>query len=477
MTPLIEELPQDCTVHDAFVRFASDPGTVLFDSAITGALGRYSFLAIKPSRTWIVDQPENGTNPFEHIAAVMDQHRTEPVDGLPPFQGGATGLLSYDLGRCFERLPTPPVNEFNIPAAIMHLHEAVVAWDHHQKRCWIIGHGPVDANESARTRSAKELLAEFRNRMQSPLPSREVPLPSEVPSSTRVDIESPFATPLSGPAFDDLPGLRSNFSQSEYLQAVQRVIDFIYAGDIFQANLSQRLMFPSQLDPVTQYLRLREANPAPFAGYFAHDDWAVMSSSPERFLQLRSRTLSTRPIKGTRQRRLDPQADLYSGDELRESEKDTAENIMIVDLLRNDLSRVCKPGEIRVPELCTVESYETVLHLVSEVTGILRDGATFWDALAATFPGGSITGAPKIRAMEIITELEQVARGPYCGSLFYHSYTGDADSNILIRTMTQRYGWLQFPAGGGIVAQSEPQNEYEETLHKARGLLKSLSAG
>jgi para-aminobenzoate synthetase component 1 len=268
--------------------------------------------------------------------------------------------------------------------------------------------------------------------------------------------------------------LLSNFDHAAYLAAVERVIELICAGDVFQANLSQRLLFPAKRPALQQYLSLQKKNPAPFAGYFAHRDWAILSASPERFLQLRNGTVSTRPIKGTRQRGSVPEADLYRRDELRESEKDRAENVMIVDLLRNDLSRVCRPGSIRVPELCMVETYETVSHLVSEIQGELEEGRGFWDLIEATFPGGSITGAPKIRAMQIISELEQVARGPYCGSLFYLGFDGTADSNILIRTMTQRGGWLSFPAGGGIVAQSNPEEEYQETLHKVRGLVQSL---
>ena len=215
-------------------------------------------------------------------------------------------------------------------------------------------------------------------------------------------------------------------------------------------------MFPAEIDPLSLYGRLRTCNPAPFAAYLAEDDWAVISASPERFLRVDQGRVETRPIKGTRQRHSGPEADLYTRDELRESDKDQAENVMIVDLLRNDLSRVCRPGSINVPRLCAVETYQTVQHLVSEVTGELGHGEDFWSLLAATFPGGSITGAPKIRAMEIIRELEQVARGAYCGTMFYCGFDGTADSSILIRTFTHRRGWIQCPVGGGIIAQSDP---------------------
>jgi para-aminobenzoate synthetase component 1 len=272
-----------------------------------------------------------------------------------------------------------------------------------------------------------------------------------------------------------LQGLLSNFSRDDYLRAVERAIEYIYAGDVFQVNLSQRLLYPADRDPLELYLRLRERNPAPMAGYFTHDDWAVASASPERFVCVSNGVVETRPIKGTRSRRAGPEADLFTRDELRESEKDQAENVMIVDLLRNDLSRVCAPGSVRVPELCRVETYETVQHLVSEIRGQLDPGRSAWDLLRAVFPGGSVTGAPKVRSMEIIAELEPTARGPYCGNLFYVGFNGQLDSSILIRTFTIRNGWIQCPVGGGIVAQSDPAAEYEETLVKAEGMLRALS--
>lgn len=231
-------------------------------------------------------------------------------------------------------------------------------------------------------------------------------------------------------------------------------------------------MYPSVEPPLELYQRLRTRNPAPFGGCFFRDDWAVLSASPERFIQLNRGIAETRPIKGTRSRPNDPQVDLFTADELRESEKDVAENLMIVDLLRNDLSRVCRSGSIRVPQLCEVENYETVQHLVSVVQGELKPGHDAWDLLRATFPGGSITGAPKVRAMEIIAELEQVARGPYCGSLFYVGFDGRCDSNILIRTFVVRRGWVQCSVGGGVTVKSDAAAEYNETLHKAAGMLR-----
>ncbi|MCB9938237.1 MAG: aminodeoxychorismate synthase component I [Planctomycetaceae bacterium] len=266
----------------------------------------------------------------------------------------------------------------------------------------------------------------------------------------------------------------SNFSRASYLTAVQRVIDYIYAGDVFQVNLSQRLLCPATDDAISLYLRLRERNAATFAGYFDLGDFQIASASPERFVQVRDGCVEARPIKGTRQRTARPEADLFAADDLRQSEKDRAENVMIVDLLRNDMSRVCRADSVQVTQLCELEAYEYVQHLVSAIRGHLDDGKTAFDLIRAAFPGGSITGAPKVRAMEIISELEPTARGAYCGSLGYIGFDGSMDLSILIRTITACRGWWQLPVGGGIVAQSNPQQEYEETWHKATGMLKAL---
>ena len=270
------------------------------------------------------------------------------------------------------------------------------------------------------------------------------------------------------------PGVTSNFSKDGYLRAVERVIDYIYAGDVFQVNLSQRLLAAARDNPVSLYRRLRRCNPAPFAGYFDAGQFQILEPSPERFLQVLDGEVETRPIKGTRPRCGDPAADRAAEAELLASEKDRAENVMIVNLLRNDLARVCRPESVRVGQLCGVEAYEHVLHLVSAVRGRLRENCSPLDLVRAAFPGGSVTGAPKVRAMEIIAELEPTARGAYCGSLGYLGFDGSLDLNILIRTITAGRGWWQFPVGGGIVADSTPEREYEETWHKAEGLLRAL---
>jgi len=271
-------------------------------------------------------------------------------------------------------------------------------------------------------------------------------------------------------------GLRSTFTRRGYLDAVARVRDYIIAGDIFQANLSQRLEAPLEEDPWHLYRRLREVNPAPFAAYLEFDGVYVASASPERFLQLDcTGHVETRPIKGTRPRGISPEHDAALSRALWDSEKDRAENLMIVDLLRNDLSRCCRPGTVRVPELFALEGYRTVHHLVSTVVGELDPGRSAEDLLAAAFPGGSITGAPKVRAMEIIAELEPTRRGLYCGSIGYLSATGAMDTSIVIRTLVAAGGRVTFSVGGGIVADSDPESEYQETLQKAHALITAIA--
>jgi para-aminobenzoate synthetase component 1 len=269
--------------------------------------------------------------------------------------------------------------------------------------------------------------------------------------------------------------LTSNFDRDSYLATVLRAIEYIHAGDCFQVNIAQRLLYPARTPTLELYLRLRERNPATFAGYFNLGDYQIASASPERFLRVQGEAVETRPIKGTRPRGPTPDEDQARIAELLRSEKDRAENIMIVDLLRNDLGRVCRYGSVKVEAVCRVETFPFVHHLVSEVRGRLREGQGPVDLLRAAFPGGSVTGAPKIRAMEIIAELEPTARGPYCGCLGYIGFDRTMDTNILIRTCTGGRGWVQFPVGGGIVADSVPEREYEETWHKAEGILRALA--
>ena len=468
--PLVHELTPAPDVMQALGAVADWPRVLLLESALKRAhVGRYSFLTADPIATFEIARAEFGCDPFAQIRSRMCEFGAEPMPELPPFQGGAAGLMSYELGRCWERVPAAAHDQFQLPALAAGIYDWVLAWDHVAERAWIISQGYPETAPAARAERAARRINEVLERLK-----RGRSEASEKPGLWGERLpESELAPQFPAPG---LAGLTSDFSREGYLRAVARAIEYIYAGDVFQVNLSQRLLYPLEQSPLELYARLRNRNPAPFAGYFAGQDWAVVSASPERFVCVTDGEVETRPIKGTRRRGSGPEADLYTRDELRESEKDQAENVMIVDLLRNDLSRVCAPGSIRVPALCAVETYETVQHLVSEIRGRLSPGRDAWDLFGAAFPGGSITGAPKVRAMEIIAELEPTARGPYCGSLFYAGFDGRVDSSILIRTFTCRRGWIQCPVGGGIVAQSDPEAEYLETLHKAEGMLRALRA-
>jgi para-aminobenzoate synthetase component 1 len=472
--PLVEELGPAPAAFEAFYRLAVLPHVVFFDSALAHPrLGRYSFVAADPF-LWISArgtcvrvrgeaQARQPADPFAVLAECLGRFRAEPVAGLPPFQGGAAGLFGYDLCHHIERLPRPAHDEFETPDLGIGLYDWVLAFDHGQNRAWLVSTGFPESGTGQRRHAARR-AAEVKRRLRAP-PQAPRPLEADSP------VQPAAAWPV--PGFERLA---SSFRREEYLATARRAVEYIHAGDCFQVNLSQRLLWPAEESPIELYRRLRACNPAPFGGYLDLGTFAVASASPERFLWVEGERVETYPIKGTRPRGRTPDEDRALVQELLASPKDRAENVMIVDLLRNDLGRVCRYGSVEVAAVCRLESYPFVHHLVSEVHGRLRLGQGPIDLLRAAFPGGSVTGAPKVRAMEIIAELEPTARGPYCGSLGYIGFDGSTDTNILIRSLTIGRGWAQFPVGGGIVADSVPEQEYEETWHKAAGMLRAVEA-
>jgi len=469
--PLVEEIRPLCGEEELFLRLAGRRHCLFLDSAMKGpTLGRYSFLAADPFEylEFTADQAAQGADGLGLLAQKMAAYRADAVPGLPPFQGGAAGLLSYDLGRQLETLPRPRIDEFRAPLLAVGFYDVVIALDHSEGRGWIISQGFPAIEPAARLDRAASRLKEVRSWLSGPVPDS----PRSSSRSTLPPVTADELSPQH--AAGGIEGLSSNFPRQGYLHAVRRAIDYVYAGDVFQVNLAQRLLYPACDDSAGLYLRLRRRNPAPFAGYFDLGGFQIASASPERFFTVRDGSVEARPIKGTRPRTLKPEADRSAAEALQSSEKDRAENVMIVDLLRNDLSKVCRPESVCVSRLCGLEVYAYVQHLVSVIRGRLRDECGAVDLVKAAFPGGSVTGAPKIRAMEIIAELEPTARGPYCGSLGYLGFDGTMDLSILIRTITAGRGWWQFPVGGGIVAQSDPQQEYQETWDKAEGLLRAL---
>jgi para-aminobenzoate synthetase component 1 len=413
------------------------------------------------------------THALTAVRELLAPHRAEPIPGLPPFQGGAAGYLAYDWGAVLERLPSPHYDDLAIPDVVLPIYDWVIAWDHLEHRAWVISTGLPATGAEKSQRSAirlRSVLARLRDDSLSTEISHSPTVPAEQ------DVERAPSYPVSDTELPTGIDLRSSFTHRGYLGALTRVREYIIAGDIFQANLSQRFEAPLTESPWTLYRRLRAINPAPFAAFLDFGAVTVASASPERFLRLDTAgQVEARPIKGTRPRGVYPAHDAALGRALQESAKDRAENLMIVDLMRNDLSRVSVAGSVRVPELFTLERYATVHHLVSTVTGTLGPGRDAIDLLCATFPGGSITGAPKVRAMEIIAELEPSRRGAYCGSIGYISLTGVMDTSIVIRTYQAVRGRVYFSAGGGIVADSDPEQEYRETFDKARALIRALA--
>lgn len=476
---VVRELCPAPDVESCFMRFRELPYCLLLDSALRNPeLGRYSFLMADPFAVHRFDESleqQAEHDPFAAIAEHLAHYPSPTIADLPPFQGGVAGLLSYELGRNFESLPAPEFDSQVCLRILLGSYDVVLAWDHAQNRAWLISQGWPEHDPALRKTRARARLELFERLLATPLDdvvavrkSWPVQLPPrECDASNTQAVHRPRVP-------THWSSVTSNFTRAEYETAVERVREYIRAGDVFQVNLAQCLTV-AQTEPAWQtYLRLRQRNPATFGGYFDAGPWQLLSASPERFLRVQDRAVETRPIKGTRPRTAWPEANLFHGDDLLTSEKDRAENIMIVDLLRNDLSRVCEPDSVQVPELCRLELYEYVQHLVSVVQGRLTPGKTVWDLFRVAWPGGSITGAPKLRAMQIITELERLARGPYCGSLIYHGFDGSADSNLLIRTILVADGECSFSVGGGITLASEPAREYAETWHKATGLLQAL---
>jgi para-aminobenzoate synthetase component I len=440
---------------------ADRPHLTFLDSAARhGSLGRYSYVACDPFSTFITVDGQvtcNGEaladDPWCALRSLLAKYPQEHHPDLPPFQGGAAGFFAYDLNRTLERLPPPAMPGQGLPQSILHFYDVVLAFDHRNDRCWIVSMGwpeqdPAQRNERSRRRADK--FAAW------------LACPKSLQSGSRNAVSA----------------WHSNFSRERYIAEVRRVIDLILAGDIFQANIAQRFSagLSGSFDPLAFYCRLRSVNPAPFAALLLYDKLTIASSSPERFLRLDGRQVETRPIKGTIARSADPTEDQRRAAFLRASEKDRAENTMIVDLLRNDLSRVCTAHSVEVPLLCGLESYASVHHLVSVVTGALAANQDAVTLLRACFPGGSITGAPKVRSMEIIAEIERIPREVYCGAIGFIGFDGRMDTNVAIRTVTINDGLAVFHAGGGITVLSEPHAEYEETLAKAQRIFDAFHA-
>ena len=440
---------------DAAEAFRDLPGLVLLESARPGRNARWTYLTADPVA--ILEGPAAGPDPFavaRRLVARLDRTMVVPADA-PPFLGGLVGFLGYDLGSYLERLPAIAPADQDLPPMRLALHDWVVAWDRRTGHAWLAGRA-LDGDGRRLARRLDEVHA----RLTSPAPAAPQPAPI-----------GPFH-------------FRSGLDRRAYEAGVARVRDHIASGDIYQANLTRRLETPFDGDPWALYRHLRTGDPSLFSAYLdlgpgplTGRPRALLSASPEPFLSVNAEgAVQTDPIKGTRPRGRDPATDRSFARELLSSAKDRAENVMIVDVLRNDLGRVCRPGTVRVPRLCRLERTAAVQHLVSTVTGVLADGRDAFDLLAASFPGGSITGAPKIRAMEILEGLEPVRRGPYTGTIGWIGPDGAMQTSIIIRTFVADGRRLTLHVGGGITWKSDPAAEWEETVTKARGPLGAIGA-
>lgn len=461
----IKELSLKIDPAKIFSQLNREPYAFWLDSGMDHhKLGRFSFMGADPfyqvitygRQTTVVDRLKNtrkiNNKPlFPLLDELMSRWQRTKTAGLP-FEAGAVGYFGYELGHLIEKFPQTTINDLEMPDAFLSFYDALLAIDHLKQKFFIISTGlPFDDKNSGKKRAAERLtwLEQLIERAENS--------------------SDPALKPLQ---FGSYRG--SNFSYDHYIDAVKKILEYISAGDIYQVNLSQRFAIDFTGNSEDFYHKFRALSPAPFGAYLVTDEHTIMSNSPERYLLIKGDYIETRPIKGTRPRGETPKIDQQLRQELVDSTKDQAEHIMIVDLERNDLGRIAQYGTVHVPEMEIVESYANVHHLVSTVAARINPTHSTVDCIVNSFPGGSITGAPKLRSMEIIDELEPSCRGVYTGSIGYLDFSGDIDLNIAIRTAVYHRNTLYFQVGGGIVADSDPHLEYEETITKAESFLKTL---
>lgn len=447
---IIKEMKPARGAAELYTYFAGTDDSVFLDSSLVNKLGRYSVIGavpylklVKEGNGFYINGEKETTCSFEtYLKTYLAEHKDKNNTELPIISG-AIGYFSYEYGRKLMEVDSAKEDLVSIPDAVLVFYDFYIIEDRQEQRTYLIANGI--------TGEAAKLMDEMETRIN------RKPVYMQKESDTEYPIEV-------------LP----NFAKGEYKQAVDRMIRYIIEGDIYIVNMTQQLTVKSDKVPLDVFYDLRENNPSPFGGYFDYGDFQIVCASPERFLKMQKGHVNTRPIKGTRKRGETPEEDMLMRTELENSEKDKSELLMIVDLERNDLNRVCNPGSVKVTELFTVEEYATVFHLVSDIEGDLEESKNVMDLLEAAFPGGSITGAPKYRAMEIIDEMENNKRNLYTGSIGYLTLDGDCDFNIVIRTALHKDGKYYLGVGGGITAESDLEFEYEETLQKAKAVLQAM---
>jgi anthranilate synthase component 1 len=484
VVPVYRRLVADAlTPVSAFAAVKEPGGAFLFESVVGGEkVGRFSFLGAGPVRRFqaVGDkvrtkdgdaawQEATASDPLAVLEHLIGGYSAPPLAGLPRFLGGAVGYAGYDTVRYVERLPTPPPDDRGLPDLSFDFYDRMAIFDHITKTVYAVAHAHLPFTREPRP-SAEELRPAYDTacRRVDELVERL----SRPPALPPADID-----PTAGrvPADRGVPGrYQSNFSREDYEAAVAKAKEYILAGDIFQVVFSQRFRTETTAAPFDVYRALRVINPSPFMFYLDTGDVTLIGASPEIMCRVENRQMTVRPLAGTRRRGATADEDAKLADELRADPKERAEHIMLVDLGRNDVGRVCELGSVRISDLLTVEKYSHVMHLSSTVTGTLAEGKTAFDAVRSALPAGTLSGAPKVRAMEIIDELERHRRGPYGGAVGYFDFGGNTDTCIALRTLVLRGTTADVQAGGGLVADSDPAAEYQETVNKAMSLLRAI---
>ena len=454
LVPVYREIIADLeTPVSAFLKLHRGGYSFLLESVEGGErIGRYSFIGTEPYKTVSVGARDKA-DPLKEVEAELAKHRTATVNGLPKFTGGAVGYVGYEAVTRFEELPSPEKDSLGLPIACFMLADDLLVFDHVTHRIKAVSHVHIGDDTEGSYRKASRTVDDMIKRLERPLTTERNGVPS-----------------ASGRA----PTLTSNFSKSMFENAVSKIKEYITAGEAIQVVLSQRLTRPTEAKPFEIYRALRTINPSPYMFYLDFTDFQLIGASPEILVRVDGDTVVTRPLAGTRPRGKTQEDDIRLEQELRTDEKERAEHIMLVDLGRNDIGRVSQPGTVEVSELMDVEKYSHVMHLVTHVQGRLRYDMSAFDALRACFPAGTVSGAPKIRAMQIIAESEPEKRGAYAGAAGYFSFSGNMDMAIAIRTIVLKDGVAYVQAGGGIVYDSVPEREYEESLNKAQATLKAI---
>jgi anthranilate synthase component 1 len=453
LVPVCRDIQADLeTPVSAYFKIARGNYSFLLESVEGGErLARYSFIGTEPSLILRTGN-ENPIDPLKLVERELARFRPVLISDLPRFHGGMVGYLSYEVARHFERLPCPDQDPQGLPESVLMLADVLLVFDHISHKIKVVAHAHLDGDVDTAYREATFKIDELVDRLEQPIHFE--PLKNAPPNSSEVS---------------------SNFSQAEFEAIVSQAKEYIYAGDIIQVVLSQRLARSIYVSPFAIYRALRSFNPSPYM-YFLHlGDFYIVGASPELLVRVEDGIVSNHPIAGTRPRGKDITEDLALEEELKNDEKERAEHIMLVDLGRNDIGRISEPGTVEVTQLMDVERYSHVIHLVSHVQGKLRVGLSQFDAVRSCFPAGTVSGAPKIRAMEIIAELEREKRGPYAGAVGYFDFSGNLDTAITIRTVIIKNNTAYIQAGAGIVADSIPEREYQESLTKAQALLAAIN--